>query len=277
MDDLIVAADTMSWWAFLCAVSALNVLAWVASAMVLRHSRDALHHEAWNSRRLQLLLSAGYVAGCAYRSALPVYDVQRLCLVDSWLSSVIVGRSVATIAELCFVTQWALLLRGAAQATDSTPGMVVSRIAVPLIAVAELCSWHAVLTMSNLGHVIEESIWGLCAALFVASLMFIWPRCGRDIRPLLAGCCLAGVAYVFFMFGVDVPMYWARWVADEAIGRQYLSIPQGLIDASARWVVSHRWDDWKTEVVWMSLYFSVAVWLSIGLIHLPLPRRASRA
>lgn len=100
MDDLIVAADTMSWWAFLCVVSALNVLAWVASAVVLRHSRDALHHEVWNSRRLQLLLSAGYVAGCAYRSALPVYDVQRLCLVDSWLSSVIVGRSVATVAEL---------------------------------------------------------------------------------------------------------------------------------------------------------------------------------
>lgn len=272
-----VAAYTLSWWAFLCAVSALNVLAWLASAAALRRRRDALHHEAWNSRRRQLLLSAGYVVGCAYRSALPVFDVRRLCLVDSWLSSVIVGRSVATVAELCFVTQWALVLRGTARATDSIPGMVVSRIAVPLIALAELCSWHAVLTMSNFGHVIEESIWGLCALLFVASLMFVWPRCRRDLRPLLAGCCVAGVAYVFFMFGVDVPMYWARWVADKAIGRQYLSISEGLIDASVRWVVSHRWGDWKTEVVWMSLYFSVAVWLSIGPVHLPLPHRASRA
>ena len=38
-----------------------------------------------------------------------------------------------------------------------------------------------------------------------------------------------------------------------------------------RWVVSHSWDIWKTEVVWMSLYFSVAVWLSVALIHAPVP------
>jgi hypothetical protein len=43
-----------------------------------------------------------------------------------------------------------------------------------------------------------------------------------------------------------------------------------VVDASGRWVVSHRWEDWKNEIAWMSLYFSVAVWLSIALIHAPL-------
>ncbi len=37
------------------------------------------------------------------------------------------------------------------------------------------------------------------------------------------------------------------------------------------WVVSHSWDICKSEVVWMSLYFSVAVWTSIPLIHAPVP------
>jgi hypothetical protein len=46
------------------------------------------------------------------------------------------------------------------------------------------------------------------------------------------------------MFGVDVPMYWARWVVDGSHAHQYLSIAQGLIEASGRWVVSHRWADW---------------------------------
>jgi hypothetical protein len=76
------------------------------------------------------------------------------------------------------------------------------------------------------------------------------------------------------MFLVDVPMYWSRWLADEASGRAYLSAMQGLLDVSQRWVVSHRWEIWKTEVVWMSLYFSVAVWFSIALVHAPLPRFA---
>ena len=68
-------------------------------------------------------------------------------------------------------------------------------------------------------------------------------------------------------------MYWSRWLAVEASGRHYMSLAQGVLDASGRWVVSHRWDDWKSEVTWMTLYFSVAVWLSIALVHAPLPQR----
>jgi hypothetical protein len=64
-------------------------------------------------------------------------------------------------------------------------------------------------------------------------------------------------------------MYWSRWIADESIGRHYMSIAQGVHDVADRWVVSYRWEDWKSEVVWMSLYFSVAVWVSISLIHAP--------
>ncbi len=260
---------TMVWWWLLCAVSVVNIGAWLASAAAMRRRRASLELPTWTAIQLQLLLSAAYVLGCAYRSALPVFDVRRLCLVDSWLSSVIVGRSVATIAELCFAAQWALLLRGVARATGSAVAMSVSRVVVPLIAVAELCSWYAVLTTANLGHVLEESLWGLCAALLVASLAFVWPRCRREARPMLAAGAAIGVAYVIFMFGVDVQMYWARWVIDTDHGRSYLGVGQGLADVSQRWIVSHRWQDWASEVVWMTLYFSVAVWLSIGMIHVP--------
>jgi hypothetical protein len=78
-----------------------NVLAWALSARALHRQGHTTGAAEWSQRRLQLLLSAGYVAGCAWRSAVPVYDVPRLCLVDSWASSAIVGRSV-TVAELCF-------------------------------------------------------------------------------------------------------------------------------------------------------------------------------
>jgi hypothetical protein len=70
-------------------------------------------------------------------------------------------------------------------------------------------------------------------------------------------------------------MYWARWIADEAVGRHYFSIAQGLSDVSGRWSVSHRWQDWQHEVPWMTLYFSVAVWFSMSLIHAPVARLRS--
>jgi hypothetical protein len=268
-----MSADIFWWWFFLCTVAGFNILAWTLSAAALERRQASLTPEDYYARRLQLLLSAGYVLGCAYRSALPVYDVPRVVLFDTWLSSVIVGRSVATFAELCFAAQWALLLAQISRATGSGVGRVTAKVMVPLIAVAELCSWYSVLTTSNIGHVLEESIWALSAGLLVTSLLWIWPRCSAAARPLLAAWCAAGIAYVAFMFLVDVPMYWARWLADEASGRSYLSITQGLLDASGRWVVSHRWQDWQNEVAWMSLYFSAAVWLSIALIHAPLPAR----
>ena len=262
-----------AWWALLCTVSALNVLAWFASAAVLQRRQAVLTPEVYAMRRLQLLLSAGYVLGCGFRSVLPVYDVPRLCLFDTWLSSVVVGRSVATFAELCFATQWALMLNEASRRIGSSFGKTSAFVMVPLIVVAEVCSWYSVLTTSNLGHVMEETIWALCAALMVASLVAIWPRCSARLRPLLALWCVAGVGYVAFMFMVDVPMYLGRWLADEANGRAYLSLAQGLLDVSSRWVVSHRWEDWHSEVTWMTLYFSCAVWLSIALVHAPAPAR----
>ena len=264
-----MSAEIFFWWLFLCTVAGLNVLAWSLSAAALRRRQPQLSHEIYAARRLQLVLSAGYVFGCAFRSALPVFDVPRIVMVDTWLSSIIVGRSVATLAELCFVMQWALLLREISNETGSVVGRASSAAMVPLIVLAEICSWYSVLTTSNLGHVFEESLWALSAAMLVASLVSVWPRCNATLRALLAVICAAAVAYVGFMFLVDVPMYWARWIADEAAGRRYMGIAEGALDAAANRVVSHRWEDWRNEIAWMSLYFSTAVWLSIALVHAP--------
>lgn len=122
---------------------------------------DAHSAEVYAARRWQVVLSAGYVFGCAYRSVVPVHDVLRICLFDSWLSSIVVGRLVATVAELCFVAPWALMLREVSRATGSGVGTAVSKVVPPLILIAEACSWYSVLTTSNFGHVVEESIWGL--------------------------------------------------------------------------------------------------------------------
>jgi hypothetical protein len=264
---------THEWWALLRAVAALNVLAWLAVAAWTWRTRHSSPSESRQHRRWQLLLSAGYVLGCAWRSLLPVYDVPRIVLVDSFWSSVFVGRSVATLAELCFAAQWALLLRMVSHGAGCATALAVSRAVLPLIAIAEMFSWYSVLTTSNAGHVVEESLWGLCAVLLLLSLGAAWPHVERALRPLLALCCSAAFCYAAYMFGVDVPMYWSRWLADDALGRGTLSVADGLIDASTRWVVSHRWEDWRGEVVWMTAYFSVAVWASIALVMVPELRR----
>jgi hypothetical protein len=259
------SAAVLFWWRALSAVSVVNILLWACSAKYLERTRGSRSAEEQAWWRRQLALSAFFVFGCAFRSFLPRADVQRICLYDSWLSSVFIGRSVATVAELCFMAQMALTLRRLAQENGSGAALALSRLIVPLIAVAEVCSWTAVLTTNYLGNAAEESLWTVSAALLLAGCVALWPRCDARTRKLLVLPFVAGPAYLLFMSTVDVPMYLSRWRADQASGRAYLSLAQGLHDVARRWVVTFRWEDWRTEMPWMSLYFSAAVWMSIAL------------
>jgi hypothetical protein len=64
---------------------------------------------------------------------------------------------------------------------------------------------------------------------------------------------------------VDVPMYLGRWRAEVGDGSTLLSPLEGLRDVSTRWIVTHDLTEWKDEIAWMSLYFSLAVWSSLAL------------
>ncbi len=243
---------TGRWWAFLCVLAVVNIAAWSLAAAMDE-----------DPSRLQILLSGIYVFGCAYRSFLPVYDIPRICLVDSFASSVLVGRSVATLAELAFAAQWAVFLQD-----SSLEGVrLVSAVIVPLIVIAELCSWHAVLTTNNLGHVFENSLWGISAGLIVASLIAVASQFPASRTPALGIWVIGGMLYVAYIFLTDVPMYWSRWKTDGAQRRQYLGLAQGIVDVTRRRQVSRAWEDWRSEVTWMTLYFSTGVWTSIMLIH----------
>jgi hypothetical protein len=127
------------WWSFLILVSAGNLV-----LLLALHSR---YRRAGSSRRRDVpaldplfLLCAAYVIGCAFRSILPRADVQRICLFDTWLSSVFIGRSVATVAEMCFIIQWAIVLRTFARVAQADTASNIAKVIVPVIAAAEACS-----------------------------------------------------------------------------------------------------------------------------------------
>jgi hypothetical protein len=195
-----MSAGVLSWWVALCVIGAANVVAWGLSLAALWRRQTAMSAECYIACRRQIVLSAVYVFGCAFRSVLPVFDVPRLVLFNTWLSSVAVGRSVATVAELCFVAQWALMLRETARVTHSPVMKAISHLIVPFIAVAEICSWYSVLTTANIGHVIEESLWGISAGTVAFTLTAFYPRCPKSWRPMLLTAVIAGGAYATYMF-----------------------------------------------------------------------------
>lgn len=252
------------WWAFLLMVSTANIALWLA---LHRHLRSRTLDRQRGTFRIDLmvLLCAAYVFGCAFRSVLPRADVQRICLFDTWLSSVLVGRSVATVAEICFAIQWAIVLRQLASLARSDAAQNISNAIVPLILLAECCSWYAVITTSYLGNTVENSIWAVAFLLIAAALLRLLHEFRGPIQVAI-GIAITGIAgYVAFLVIIDVPMYFGRWQADLASGKELLGVIGGLHDVSTHWAVTHDFDQWKDEIAWMSLYFSAAVWSSLAL------------
>jgi hypothetical protein len=267
------------WWLALCAVSVANIAVWIAVATRLSRSRVHLHGEPEVHRadRWQLVLSALFVAVCAFRSFLPRAEGQRIVLYDAWLSNAMLGRAAATVAELALVAQWSLILFGWARAAGDARLATVARLLVPFILIAEVCSWYTALTTNFIGSVFEESTWAITATLLTISLIALWRRHPPMRTRFLAVSILLVSIYVGFMSLVDVPMYHARWVADTARGAHYLTVAEGWRDSQDRRVFTRRWEDWHEEIPWMSLYFSAGVWISLALVGAPRYPSAPRA
>ena len=251
------------WWGFLSLVSAVNI----AAFLLLRSRLQARALVQCGIIRIEILtfLCAAYVFGCAFRSFLPRADVQRICLFDTWLSSIFVGRSVATLAEVCFIIQWAIVLRILADATRSDTVRRIAGAIVPLILIAECWSWYAVITTHYLGNAIENSLWALAFFLIATALTRLLFEFRGIVQIAVAGALAGTVGYLAFLLTIDVPMYLTRWQADLAAGREPLDALAGLHDVATRWVVTHDINAWQDEIAWMSLYFSGAVWSSLIL------------
>ena len=252
------------WWSMLTLVSGVNIAVWFWLYRSLQDHRTSGLGSTFGVE-VMFALCAAYVFGCAFRSLLPRADVQRICLFDTWLSSIMVGRSVATVAELAFAAQWAIILYQLGAMTGADTTMIAAWAIVPLIVVAECFSWHAVLTRNYLGNAIENSIWAVAFFIVGIGLCRLLPEFDGVVPVVLAISIIGIAGYLAFLMTVDVPMYLNRWRAETGDGSTLLTHLEGLRDVSTRWIVTHDLAEWKEEIAWMSLYFSLAVWSSLAL------------
>src|ERR1700719_3635840 len=186
------------WWSLLTMVSAANIAVWFWLYRQL-HEQPADSLGSASGIELMLLLCAAYVFGCAFRSFLPRADIQRICLFDTWLSSVVVGRSVATVAEVCFAAQWAIMLYQLGSMTGADTTLSAAWVIVPLILIAECFSWHAVLTTNYLGNAIENSIWAVAFFIVGIGLCRLLPEFDGRVGVGLAVAITGIVAYLAFL------------------------------------------------------------------------------
>ncbi|MGD9385607.1 MAG: hypothetical protein PVF28_03570 [Thioalkalispiraceae bacterium] len=266
-----------AWWLSISILSVVNIAAWFLSVRIFLLRGPTINPNIYSSRKAMLWLSGIYTIGCAFRSFFPRIDLERICLVDSWFSTIFVGRTVATLAELSFIVLCVLLLREAGRGINSRISLTISLVIMLLIVIAEAFSWYAAITTHYLGSVIEEALWTIAGILLITSFISLKPKVTGLHRHFLNAMIIFCLGYIIFMVTVDVPMYWNRWQEDITAGTQYLSFTQGLVDTTTSCMVNFSWDIWYEEIPWMTLYFTVAVWLGIYLPHAPDFKMRSRS
>lgn len=252
---------TQRWWQLLSGIALFNLFAWGATAWLVDSSSVDV--------RRQLLLAGLYTAVCAFRSFLPRIDLERTVLVDSVFSSVALGRSAANVAEVSFALQVGLFVAEVGDRSGHASFDVVGVVIVVLLSTAQLFCWSSVITLSHLGHAIEESLWAIAFVIVGACLFIAAPQLDGIWHTVAVVGVGGTVAYVGFMVVVDVPMYLRRWRKSVDAGEPRLGLWAGLRDAAQRRHPTKAWSVWRSEVAWLTGYFTFAVWVSLGLVHLP--------
>ncbi len=250
------------WWTTLKVVAVFNILLWLATCLACSGDGPT----AW----LQVALSGVYVAVCAFRSWRPRVDLDRYCLVDSPSSSMFLGRCLATVAEICFAAQVALVVRWVGAIAEIPWITTASAAIVPVLVIAQVFCWYSVITLDHLGHVVEESLWAATMAMVGLCLGAAARVLAGGPFWLAAGGAVVAGGFVVFMACVDVPMYARRWRTDRRDARPRLSLQEGIADARRRRIATSDWAIWRPETAWLTAYFSIAVWISLSLVYLPL-------
>lgn len=173
---------------------------------------------------------------------------------------------MATVAELCFAWQCALLLSKLSALTGSAVIEAIGLALLPIVVVAELACWFAVATLNNLGHAVEELLWSIMVGLIAAGLVIYWQRTAGVVPLWVPIGLIACAGTAILILTVDIPLYIARWRIAKRAGLRYLRIIDGLKDAVARCRATQTRDDWQKEFLWMTLYFSAGVWVSLGIV-----------
>src|SRR5688500_13468335 len=190
------------WWGLLTLVSGINIAVWFWLYRVLLEPRTGSLGAGLGGTpgiELMLFLCAAYVFGCAFRSFLPRADVQRICLFDTWLSSIMVGRSVATVAEVCFAAQWGIILHQLGTLTGAETTLIAAWVILPLILIAEGFSWYAVLTRNYLYNAIENSLWAVAFFIVAIGLCRSLPEFNGVVRLALVITIIGIAGYLAFL------------------------------------------------------------------------------
>jgi len=225
------------------------------------------------------ILVINYTLAGAFRSIRPVVEGERTCLFHSNISVPLVTRSVATIAELSYITLLVLVFNGIIKKimklhpkNKILPILLIINLSlIALNALAQFSCWVGTITTDRIWNAVEESIWAGSGIVILAIALYLFCLVSgntRDksiamIKSFLPVVIVISIVYIAFMILVDVPMYIEKAKNEKNIKKR--DVETGIKELKSCSVVTQKIEFWRREIPWLSGYFTFGVWSSIAL------------
>ena len=277
---------TIIWWLALSIISILNIIficTYIASLKNINKTQIYL-----------FTFSFIYTIVCAIRAIWPRKDVEQICLFDFKISSIMIGRSLATIAEISYILLillvFNIITKNISIITKKKKRylLILINIVLLLIIIAQIFCWLGLITKYYIWNALEESLWTVSALILIVVSCILYKSLNlrktkktKKINSLLAFLkvfIIISIIYVIFMCVVDIPMYYNRWkksynrnislndfVNDFKKYNKRLTL-NNFYNLHKCKTINRDIDVWKYEIPWLTGYFTFGVWTTYAII-----------
>jgi hypothetical protein len=259
------------WNKILTTVSIINIV------IILHHLYTRINQKDDKNLKLIFLVMI-FVFVCAIRSIWPRVDGSGLCIYNNKISTPLVGRCCATVAEICFATFIVSVTNIILDSLTNLNGMnfiiKLNYSMIILISIAQIFCWVGIITNDPSYNAIEESMWAIFGFVICVIYLVIYFNLGKfnknlkimELQKLAPIIIVCAFLYLLFMILVDVPMYIKRAKQNKNKNIKYNDFSDGISNMNKCRKVTSSFKEWKEDIPWLTLYFSCSVWGSIYLL-----------
>jgi len=205
---------------------------WIWWSIMLINSTINIY--LWNKKRNKLAFLYIYIN--AYRSTFPIIHINNTCLFT--YSSPFIERTLSTIAEIAFTNQILDLL----ELSNKYRAYVLR-----YIYIAEIYCWFGIISGNQYWHVCEECIWCYCAIVLLLWVKYETELILRYNKEIIKKIL---ISYIIYMCVYDIPLY----IRNSNTEKTQIVFCEHI---------SSDFAIWKSNIIWMTGYFSIGSWISL--------------
>ena len=257
-----------NWWCIISLAGVLNI--YLVYSLIMRHDKpNASSKSTAAYDNTMKWLAVPYVFMTIWRSFWPAMYNERATYWDNWMSSVFLGRLLATIGEICYAHQAGYGLLRANEELKLISGRdnwfidngidFLSKLSMFLCTIAQCFCITGMFTRDHWFGGIEESMWTVAnASIFPCAVFMFYEALEHQNRHIdlestkrfLFMMIFVSLAFALYVGFEHVPILLGMSAKEHSEGVEFMKITDGFWHSITVWTATKTYESWKNDWLW---------------------------